>query len=63
MKNLIKILDPEKAEELIAIGFKYTLESINNNTVYAFFVCPELINYLNSNFTANDFFLENVLRF
>jgi len=61
--KLIKVLNPDKANELINLGFKYTLESINNQTVYAFFVSKELTDYLHSNFDAKDFFYNNMLHF
>lgn len=62
-QNLIKVLNQEKAQELINLGFKYIIESINDLTVYAFFISEELQEYLNSNFEIKDFFYENTLRF
>lgn len=62
-ENLIKVFDSKKAQELADLGFRYTLESINKETVYAFFVSEELLKYINSNFDAKDFFLDNMLHF
>lgn len=62
-KNLIKVLDHEKANLLIAKGFKYTIETINNNIVYSFFVSEELLNFVNKNFDIKDFFLSNKMTF
>ena len=61
--NLIKVFDPEKAEELANLGFRYTLDSVNGESIYAFFVSEELLDYVNSNFESNDFFLHNMLHF
>lgn len=62
-KNLIKVFDSKKAEELANLGFRYTLDSINGQSVYAFFVSKELLEYINSNFDSKDFFLDNMLHF
>jgi len=62
-KNLIKVYDQDKANQLIDLGFKYILESINGKPTYAFFVSEKLIGYLNSNFDSKDFFYNNMLHF
>lgn len=62
-KNLIKVFDSNKAEELANLGFRYTLDSINGQFIYAFFVSEELLKYINSNFDSKDFFLDNMLHF
>lgn len=62
-QNLIKVFNPQKATELADMGFRYTLDSVNGQSIYAFFVSEELMTYLNSNFEANDFFYDNMLRF
>ena len=62
-KNLIKVFDSKKAEELANLGFRYTLDSINAQSIYAFFVSEELLKYINSNFDSKDFFLDNMLHF
>lgn len=62
-KNLIKVFDSKKAKELVDLGFRYTLDSINGQSVYAFFVSKELLEYINSNFDSKDFFLDNMLHF
>ena len=62
-KNLIKVFDSNKAKELADLGFRYTLDHINNQTVYAFFVSKELTEYLNSNFDSKDYFINNTLHF
>ena len=62
-KKLIKLLDPKKAEQLQQLGFDYILDSINGQPVYAFCISEELLHHLQSNFDANDFFLDNTLRF
>lgn len=61
--KLIKVFDPNKAKELADLGFRYTLDRINNQTVYAFFASKELTDYLNSNFDSKDYFMNNTLHF
>lgn len=61
--NLIKVFDSKKAKELVDLGFRYTLDSINGKPIYAFFVFEDLLKYINSNFDAKDFFFDNMLRF
>lgn len=61
--NLIKVFDSDKAKQLADLGFGYTLDRINNQTVYAFFVSKELTDYLNSNFDSKDYFMNNTLHF
>lgn len=63
-KNLIKVLNQDKANLLIAKGFKYITETVNGNqTVYSFFVSEELLSYANKNFDKRDFFLSNKVTF
>lgn len=61
--KLIKILNQDKAQELIDLGFKYTTESVNGKTVYAFFSSKEIMQYIQSNFSKTDFHLSNKLTF
>lgn len=62
-KNLIKVLNQEKAQELINLGFKYTTETMNGQKVHSFFMSEELRKYINSNFSKHDFLLSNKLTF
>ncbi|WP_143322773.1 hypothetical protein [Clostridium sp. HBUAS56010] len=62
-KNLIKVFNQEKADELSSLGFKYVIETVNGKSVYSFFVSEEIINYINSKFDKKDFFLNNKLTF
>lgn len=61
--NFVNIIDFNKALELERNGFKYVKQKINNDDVYAFIKTPELMNYLNSNFSSQEFFVDNVVRF
>lgn len=61
--NLIKVFDPDKARKLSDLGFKYVVDRINNQNVYAFFESNELLNYINSNFEQQDYFKNNTLHF
>ena len=49
-KNLIKVLNQDKAQELINLGFKYTTETMNGKKIHSFFMSEELQNYVNSYF-------------
>ena len=62
-KNLIKVLNQDKAQELINLGFKYTTETANGKTICSFFMSEELRKYINSNFSKQDFLLSNKLTF
>lgn len=62
-KNLIKVLNQDKAQELISLGFKYTIETMNGKKVHSFFMSEELRKYINSNFSKQDFLLSNKLTF
>lgn len=63
MKNLIIVLNPEKAEELSNLGFKYIPQAINGQTAYGFFISEEIMQYVNSHFAKTDFLLHNRLIF
>ena len=62
-KNLIKVLNQDKAQELINLGFKYTTETMNGKKINSFFMSEELQNYVNSYFSINDFLLSHKLTF
>lgn len=59
----IKVFDSKKAKELADLGFRYILDSINGQSIYAFFVSDDLLKHINSHFDSKDFFLDNMLRF
>ena len=61
--NLIKVFDSDKAKQLADLGFRYTLDRINNQTVYAFFMSKKLMDYMNSNFDTTEYFVNNTLHF
>ena len=62
-KNFIKVLNQDKANQLIIKGFKYTTETMNGKTIHSFFVSEELLSYVNKNFDKRDFFLSNKMTF
>ena len=62
-KNFIKVLNQDKAQELINLGFKYTRETMNGKTIHSCFMSEELRKYINSNFSKQDFLLSNKLTF
>ena len=63
-KNFIKVLNQDKANQLIIKGFKYITETVSGNqTIYSFFVSEELLSYVNKNFDKRDFFLSNKMTF
>lgn len=62
-KNLIKVLNQDKAQELISLGFNHVKETVNGTIIYSFFMSEELRKYINSNFSKQDFLLSNKLTF
>lgn len=62
-KNLIKVLDQDKAQELINLGFKYTTETVNGKTIHSFFMSEELRKYVNKHFDKGSFLLSNKMTF
>ena len=48
-KNLIKVLNQDKAQELISLGFNHVKETVGENVTYCFFIAEELRKYMNSN--------------
>lgn len=61
--NLIKIVNPIKAEELRLMGFSYMLEKEGEKTLYVFTSTEELISYINKNFEKKDYLYEKRLKF
>lgn len=61
--NFIKVLNPELAQKLINMGFKYTKEQIANKEVYAFAESEEIKKILSENYCREDFFICNKLCF
>ena len=62
-ENLIKVLNQDKAQMLIDLGFKYIKETMNQQTVHSFFVSEELLKYVNQNLDKHDFLLTNKMTF
>lgn len=62
-ENLIKVLNQDKAQMLINLGFKYIKETMNQQTVHSFFVSEELLKYVNQNLDKHDFLLTNKMTF
>ena len=59
MKNLIKVVSPELADKLVALGFQY----IKEGSVYAFIETEELTDLLIKNYSNDEYIRENKLRF
>ena len=55
--NIINIIDKPKADELLALGFKYKEKKVQDKIVYEFIGTPELITILNGKFSSRDFFM------
>lgn len=62
-QNFIKVLDQDKANELINLGFKYIVETMNRQKIHSFFMSEELKDYIDSHFSKKDFLLSNKLTF
>ena len=53
----IILLEKEKADHLLSMGFKYIERIIDNRKVYVFIQTPELIKELSSHYDASSFFI------
>lgn len=62
-EKLIKVLNQDKAQMLINLGFKYIKETMNQQTVHSFFMSEELLKYVNQNLDKHDFLLTNKMTF
>lgn len=61
--NLIKVSNPDKANQLAKSGFKYTTELFNGKTIYVFMITDEIIKFIQNSFTKNDFFIDKTMNF
>lgn len=61
--NLIKILDPVKAEQLALAGFNYIKEFLGNKEIYSFVQTDDLMKQVNSTFSKNEYFIDNTMNF
>lgn len=61
--NLIKVVNPIKAEELHLMGFSYMLEKNGEMTLYVFIPTKELVSYIGKNFERKDYVYEERLKF
>ena len=59
MKNLIKVVSPELANQLVSLGFQY----IKEGSVFAFIETDELMSVLQQAYSNGAFICENKLRF
>lgn len=59
----ILIIDKDKADELIALGFKCYERRIKNNMVYVFTQTPELMGHIGNKFDSGSFFINKNLCF
>ena len=53
----IILLDKQKADYLLSIGFKYVERIIDGRQTYVFIQTPELIKELSSHYDASSFFI------
>jgi hypothetical protein len=63
VNEIIKVLNIDKAFELINSGFKYTIEILEGKTIYVFIANDSLIKYINNNFNKHDFFIDKTMNF
>lgn len=55
--GVVNIIEKSKADELLAFGFQYKEKKVQDKTIYEFVGTPELISYLNSKFSSQDYFM------
>ena len=53
----IILLDKQKADYLLSMGFKYVERIIDGRQAYVFIQTPELIKELSSHYDASSFFI------
>lgn len=63
MGTFIKIINTDKAQELISLGYQYVIETMNQRPIHCFLYSEELMNYVDQNFEKHDFLLSNKLSF
>ena len=63
MENLIKVVNPIKAEELRQMGFSYMLENSGEKIFYVFTPTDELLSHVKNTFSKEDYLCEKRLRF
>ena len=61
--NFVKFIDKEKAEQLRSLGYRYAEEQYGDVIAYSFIETPELMDLLNSKFSAQDFFISDIANF
>ena len=59
----VLILDQNKANTLLSLGFKYTKRNIDNKEVFVFIQTNELMKELNSKFEQGSFFVSKTVKF
>jgi len=59
----IIFVDKDKADLLKAKGYQYLERVTHGTTLYVFYGSHELMNEINSNFSANDFLQKNTVDF
>lgn len=61
--SIVKIKDPVVVNELVAMGFSYVIETINERILYCFPLTPEIKTALTGKFGKSSILVENKLRF
>lgn len=64
MGSTVNILDKDKAEELMKLGFHYVPQRVSDDKqVYVFINTPELTKILATKFSGKDFYIGKTLNF
>ena len=61
--NTIIIIDKNKADKLIAKGYKCTYAKVGERICYEFFGTPELLAELNNNYSKTDYVMRKTTNF
>lgn len=61
--NLLKVLNPDKSQELIKSGFKYTTEYLNGKRICVFMMSDDLIKFVHKSFAKKDYFIDKTMNF
>lgn len=61
--NLVNIVDKDIALQLNALGFKSRQQFVSKQEIFTFIESPDLLKFLNENFSNQDFFISQAMNF
>ena len=58
---VVNVINAEKADQLVKLGFHCTIQKMNDKFVYQFVASPKLMTELSGQFERTDFFLSKTM--